>query len=76
MIGFRQKQDEFLIRVIYKGSGHTEEFWVSEFSVEYVGAGQKATWVSVDDCRPIMLNIDEVAGIWQIATRKGKKVRR
>lgn len=71
---FGEYTEEFLVKVIYKTSGHVEEFWVSEFElVTMHGGGLKATWVPVGDKKPVMLNIDEVAAIWQVATRKVRK---
>lgn len=58
-------QEEFKIKVIYK-NGHAHHFWVTDFSFD----GNRYKWISAKGVnRPIDFGGDEVAAVWQVASR-------
>ena len=56
----------FTVRIVYK-SGYTHDFEVTEFNI----VRGNYTWQHVCDAnKPILLGVDEIAAIYQVAVRK------
>jgi hypothetical protein len=61
---------QFKVRIVYK-SGHTQDFWCNSFTISGNNGGPISyKWESVGDISPVLLGVDEIAAVWQIATRK------
>lgn len=59
----------FTVRIIYK-SGYAMDFECTEFKIE----GYRYSWNSYGSGpKPVHLNVDEVASVWQISERKIKE---
>ena len=59
----------FTIRIIYK-SGYAIDFDCTEFTI----TGHQYKWTTYGEgVRPVLLNIDEVAAVWQISHREVKE---
>lgn len=57
---FRKK---YLLEINYK-SGTRKRFWVYTYTIR--NGLQSVEWTSVDEHKPVTMNVDEVESIWQI----------
>lgn len=56
----------YTVRIVYK-SGHVQDFECTEFRIKD-GA---YTWAAVSQqCKPILMGIDEIAAVWQVGSRR------